>query len=198
MGNLHSVKNAFEAVGADVLVSGNASDLKSASRIVLPGVGAFDDCIGTLSTSGLIDALGEEVQTAGKPFLGICLGMQVLGRSSDESLGQDGLAWLPFDVRRLEDAAAAGLKVPHVGWNDVRPVADSPLFSSLGESPTFYFVHSFHPVPDDPDLTVAETEYGSAFSAAIAKDNIFATQFHPEKSQHNGLTLLANFLTWDP
>lgn len=198
MGNLHSVRNAFEAVGADVKVTDRPEDLAKADRIVLPGVGGFSECMRTLKDSGAISALEVEVLEKSKPFLGICLGMQVLGSDSNEAGNHEGFGWLPFSVRHLDEAATQHLKVPHVGWNNISPVEGLHLFNGLGASPTFYFVHSYRPITSDRNLIAAECDYGVPFVAAIRYRNIFATQFHPEKSQHNGLTLLSNFVSWDP
>ncbi len=197
MGNLHSVTHAMAAVGAVVRVTNRPEDLRAAERIVLPGVGAFGECMKNLRSSGLIEPLEEEVLNNGKPFLGICLGLQVLAREGYELGVHQGLGWVPASVRRL-DVEARGLRVPHVGWNEVKPLTASPLFIGLPPKPTFYFVHSYHLIPEDPDLNLAVCEYGVPFTAAIVRRNICATQFHPEKSQQNGLTFLENFLAWNP
>lgn len=197
MGNLRSVRHALEIAGADVGVVTKPEELRAAERIVLPGVGAFGRCMENLRASGLMEALREEVLYGGKPFLGICLGLQVLARQGHEGGIQPGMGWIPGEVERL-DVKNLGLKVPHVGWNTVLPLSDSPLFKGLKPEPTFYFVHSYHLVPDDPSLVAATCEYGRPFTAAILMGNVFATQFHPEKSQENGLRLLENFLKWEP
>lgn len=197
MGNLHSVQSAFEATGVDVTVARKPEDLETAERIVLPGVGAFAECLGSLRASGLVDALGEQVMVRRKPFLGICVGLQVLATTGEEGGTTAGLGWLPGIVRRL-DAGDAGLKVPHVGWNEVRPSGEVAMFAGLRAAPTFYFVHSYHLVPDDPSMIAATADYGVPITAAVQHLNIFATQFHPEKSQQNGLRVLENFLGWHP
>lgn len=197
MGNLHSVRNALDMVGAEVRVTSYPEDLRTAERIVLPGVGAFGECAKNLKASGIIEALEEEVLQKGKPFYGICVGLQVLASEGQEMGVHAGLGWIPGVVRPF-DVKAKGLKVPHVGWNEVIPIHESVLFDSLPRNPTFYFVHSYHFVPDNPELVAAVCEYGERFTAAILRGNVFATQFHPEKSQQNGLRLLENFLKWSP
>jgi glutamine amidotransferase len=194
MGNLRSVAKALEAVGADVCVSSKPEDLRKADRIVLPGQGAFRDCMANLRASGLVDALSEEVRKKGKPFLGICLGLQLLADVSYENGTFEGLGWLSGRVERLT-VNDASLKLPHIGWNDVA-FRDTPLANGIKKNPIFYFDHSYHFVCQAPDLVVASCEYGGAFAAAIQKDNLFAVQFHPEKSQEVGLRLMKNFLRW--
>jgi len=197
MGNLHSVQSAFEATGAEVTLARRPEDLEAADRIVLPGVGAFAECLGSLRASGLVDALTEQVIERRKPFLGICVGLQVLARTGEEGGETAGLGWLPGVVRRL-DSGDLGLKVPHVGWNEVTPKPGVSMFAGLRSSPTFYFVHSYHLVPDDPSMVAATADYGVPITAALQYRNMFATQFHPEKSQQNGLRVLENFLEWTP
>ncbi|MCS6800884.1 MAG: imidazole glycerol phosphate synthase subunit HisH [Chloroflexota bacterium] len=195
MGNLHSVRHAFELVGAEVRVTRDPEELYAAERIVLPGVGAFGECVKNLEASGLRAVLAELVLERGTPFLGICLGMQVLATLGEEFGRHEGLGWVPGVVRRF---AGEGLRIPHVGWNEIAPQIESPLFRGLGHAPCFYFVHSYHFVPDDPRVVAATCDYGGPFPAAILSRNIFATQFHPEKSQAVGLRLLENFLEWEP
>ena len=190
MGNLRSVANALGAVGGTVRVTRAPSDLRAASHIVLPGVGGFGDCAANLRASGLVDVLDEEVRRRGKFFLGICLGMQLLAERSEEADSATGLGWWPGTVRRFSQSAS--LRVPHMGWNDVEPVSGSPLFRGI-RHPAFFFVHSYF-LPADTAAVAATCEYGGSFTAAVARDNIWATQFHPEKSQQNGLRLLENFL----
>jgi glutamine amidotransferase len=194
MGNLRSVAKALEAVGARVSISTNPEDLRKAERIVLPGQGAFRDCIANLRATGLIDALTEQVQQKGKPFLGICLGLQLLADVSHENGIFKGLGWFAGRVERLT-VSDPNLKLPHIGWNDVA-FEDTPLAAGLKKTPIFYFDHSYHFVSQAPGLVVASCEYGGRFAAALQKDNIFAVQFHPEKSQEIGLRLLRNFLNW--
>ena len=192
MGNLRSVAKALEAIGEEPRVTRDPADLRAASHIVLPGVGAFSQCVANLRATGLVDVLDEEVRQRKKPFLGICLGMQLLAGDSEEGGRHEGLGWLPASVRRLADGV--GLKVPHIGWNDVRAAPDSPLFKGV-RNPVFYFVHSYYVDCADPRLVSATCDYGVTFPAAIVADNVWAVQFHPEKSQANGLRFLQNFLS---
>lgn len=193
MGNLRSVAKAFEKIGARVRVSGSVEDLRNADRIVLPGQGAFGDGMKNLETLGLIEPLYEEVAKKKKPFLGICLGLQMLARESSEGGLHKGLGFLQATVRRFQ-IDENSFKVPHMGWDDVIPKSNSMLFKGIGENPNFYFIHSYHVVCDNTDIVVATCDYGEVFTAAVESDNIFGTQFHPEKSQKNGLQLLTNFI----
>lgn len=197
MGNIRSVSKAFEACGADVTVSSKPGDLKKAERIVLPGVGAFGDSMSNLKQRGLIEPLREQILVKRKPFFGICLGMQILADSGEEKGSHRGLGWLPGKtvVFSLKDPR---LKVPHIGWNDIQIVQDSPLWSGLGKKLDFYFVHSYHFVPSEKSDVAATCDYGGDFTAAVQRGNIFATQFHPEKSQESGLRIIRNFLNWRP
>jgi glutamine amidotransferase len=197
MGNLHSVRLAFDRLGAEVAVVQPPEELRQAERIVFPGVGAFGECVRRLRESGFTAALEEEVLRKGTPFLGICLGMQVLAETGEENGVHAGLGWVPGVVRRLRGDAPR-LKVPHVGWNDVKWRNGSPLFAGLRQPAALYFVHSYHFAPAEADVTAATCEHGEAFAAAIQRRNVFAVQFHPEKSQRNGLRLLRNFLAWKP
>ena len=196
-GNLRTVANALEAARADVCVSADVADLRRADRLVLPGVGAFAAGMANLMETGLVDALTREVREGGKPLLAICLGMQLLARESEEDGWHAGLGWLPARVVEF-DTRASGLKVPHMGWNEIVPRGEVPFLAGFGPKPTFYFVHSYHLAPDDAAMTAATCDYGGAFPAAVWHANILATQFHPEKSQDNGLRLLRNFLAWNP
>jgi len=195
VGNLRSVAKALEAVGAEVRVSSRAEDLRQAERLVLPGVGAFAPGMANLKAAGLVDVLTEEVRDRGKPLLAICLGQQLLARESEEDGLHAGLGWLPGRVVEF-DLRGTSLKVPHMGWNEVLPQEESPFFEGLGPASNFYFVHSYHVVCDDPQMVLATARYGITFTAALCHENIFATQFHPEKSQENGLRLLRNFVSW--
>ncbi|HMF15125.1 MAG TPA: imidazole glycerol phosphate synthase subunit HisH [Gemmataceae bacterium] len=197
MGNLHSVRLAFDRLGAEVAVVQRPEQLRQAERIVFPGVGAFGECVRRLRESGIAEALEEEVRRKGTPYLGICLGMQVLAESGEENGVHEGLGWISGVVRRLR-SDAPNLRVPHVGWNDVHWRTDSPLFAGLRKETAFYFVHGYHLAPRDADVAAATCEHGETFTAAIQRDNILAVQFHPEKSQRNGLRLLSNFLAWKP
>jgi glutamine amidotransferase len=189
-GNLRSVCKALEAVGARTQLVTGPEALAEVDAVVVPGVGAFADCAANLRATGLWDPLREWL-ASGRPFLGICLGYQLLFESSDESPGVAGLGVLPGRVVRF---AAPGLKVPHMGWNTLSDLR-WPLFRGIPEQTPFYFVHSYYPVPDDPALASATCEYGGRFAAAVSRGALHAVQFHPEKSQAAGLALLRNFLT---
>jgi len=197
MGNLLSVFHALEMVGSDVRMCRKPAELSDVDRIVLPGVGAFGDCMANLTRRGFMDALHEAVILQKKPTLGICLGMQAMARRSYEGGERLGLGWFNADVVRLKPKDPS-LRVPQIGWNDVSFRPDSPLFAGIPEKPDFYFVHSFHMQCEDPGQVEASCDYGGLVTAAVRKDNIFATQFHPEKSQDYGLRLLENFLKWCP
>jgi len=194
-GNLRSVVNAFEAIGSQPLVTNHPGDLAEASAIVLPGVGAFGDGMECLRRLGFIEALTEEVMEKKKPYLGICLGMQFLGRQSFEHGTNAGLGWLPGSVQRIVTGDQK-FHVPHIGWNDVRLERRSPLFDGLPLEPVFYFVHSFHLVLEDEEKEAVTSTcwHGVTITASVQKDHIFGVQFHPEKSQESGLKLLENFV----
>lgn len=200
MGNLRSVSKALEAVaeGVTVEVTANPERILSASHIVFPGVGAIRDCVAELSRLGLDETIREATQT--KPFLGICLGMQALLNHSEENNGTSALNILPGEVRQFNTALSRSerdFKVPHMGWNEVHQVTSHPLWQGIEQESRFYFVHSYFVEPDDKAIIAATTQYQHDFASALCKDNIFAAQFHPEKSQHAGLQLLKNFLNWD-
>ena len=197
LGNLFSVQKAFEILGAPVKISGTAEDIHTAERIVLPGVGAFGDGMEFLRTKGLDRALTEEVIGKKKPFLGICLGLQFLAETGEEHGEHRGLGWIKGRVRKLA-AEKQGLKIPHIGWNELTMVRASPMFTGINPDADFYFVHSFQLQCADPTDLVATATYGEKITAAVERGNIFATQFHPEKSQDNGLKLLQNFIQWNP
>ena len=197
MGNLASVASAFHALHAEVTVSSRVEDLRTADRIVLPGVGAFGEGMRNLVAHDLVDALSDEVLGRGKPFLGICLGMQLLARDGYEHGRHEGLGWLKASVRPL-DTRAAGVKQLQIGWNDVVPRPGRALFAGLRGTPSFYFVHGYQLVCDDDAIVAAASHYGAPFVAAIEQANVFGVQFHPEKSQEPGLTLLRRFLHWEP
>lgn len=192
-GNLRSVANALHALGVEPLVASGPDALDGASHLVLPGVGSFGDCMEQLSARGLLDPVREWL-AAGKPYLGICLGYQILFDGSEETPGVEGLGVVPGMVRRFPERE--GLKIPHMGWNSVVPRRpDEGRWSGLGREPYFYYVHSYFPVPNDDSVIAAETEYGGTrFAAAIELPHILACQFHPEKSQDAGQRLLRNFL----
>lgn len=191
MGNLRSVQKAFEAVGAAADISSDPHRVADAAKLVLPGVGAFRDAIAKLRESGLAHAVTGHIDK-GLPFLGICLGYQMLFTRGTEDGIHAGLDLFPGEVVRFDDRP--GRKVPHMGWNNLRLTKrDCPLFAGLPPEPAFYFVHSYYPNVADPTLTAAEADYPDPFPAAIWRGNVFATQFHPEKSQGVGKTLLKNF-----
>lgn len=189
VGNLYSVAKALAYVGGDVQITSAAADIERADKLILPGVGAFGDCMTNLAATGLIPTIVREV-SAGKKILGICVGLQILFAGSEESPNVDGLKIFDGRVRRI---CADGLKIPHMGWNSIR-FGDSKLFAGLSGEPYFYFVHSYHAAPDDTNLIAATTTYGEEVTAALERGNIFATQFHPEKSGDVGLRVLKNFL----
>lgn len=191
MANLRSVQKAFERVGFAADVSSDPARVADAAKVVLPGVGAFRDAIARLRESGLADAIVSHVRS-GRPFLGICLGMQLLFTRSHEEGVHLGLNVFPGDVVRFP--VIPGLKVPHMGWNPLRLTRPNcPLLSGLPSKPAVYFVHSYFPVPAEPGLIAAEADYPDPFCAVVWKENVYATQFHPEKSQEVGLTMLGNF-----
>lgn len=189
VGNLYSVAKAVASVGGDVKISNSVDDLKSAEKIILPGVGAFGDCMKNLAATGLIPEIKREVAD-GKKILGICVGLQILFAGSEESPCVDGLKIFGGSVRKIR---SNGLKIPHMGWNSVT-FGDSKLFAGLSDNPYFYFVHSYHAAPADEKIIAATTFYGEKVTAAVERDNIFATQFHPEKSGDVGLRVLKNFV----
>jgi glutamine amidotransferase len=197
-GNLHSVTSAFETIGEDVTIASTPEELEAADRIVLPGVGAFPAGMGSLVGSGLVDSLNEQVRVKGKPFLGICLGMQFLSTSSLEGTPTNGLGWVDATVREMP-ARKHGLKLPHVGWNETVPADDSVLFDRMGQNPVMYYVHSYAVTMDSNEGVIdARCDYGDGFIAALRFQNIAATQFHPEKSQELGLRFLTNWADWSP
>lgn len=195
MGNKHSIYNALKYIGADACISSDADEIGKAERIILPGVGAFGAAMENLRQSQLIEILNEEVIEKGKLFLGICLGMQLLAEKGTEKGVFQGLGWISGETVKLQPENA-GLKLPHVGWNDIDIVKESVLFKGLKKERAFYFVHSYAMQLKDSQDLIAEGDYGVKFTAAVQKDNIFATQFHPEKSQKNGLIVLENFVNW--
>ncbi len=192
VGNLFSVEKAFLYLGADASVTSEPDVLRRADKIVLPGVGAFGDCMKNLRASGMVPVLEERVR-AGVPLLGICVGLQILFEGSDESPEAEGLGFLHGRVRKIQ---ADGLKIPHMGWNSFHIERRAPvdLFAGLSEEPFVYFVHSYHATPEDESVVTATADYGERLTAAVAKDNICATQFHPEKSGDVGLQILKNFI----
>ena len=203
-GNLRSAEKALaraaseQATDHSVVVTDKPEIAIKAERIVLPGVGAFADCMRGLSAvPGMVDALREAVLKNAKPFLGICVGMQLLAEVGREFGDHRGLGWIEGNVVRMTPADRA-LKIPHMGWNELTLAQSHPVFEGIQTGAHVYFVHSFVIRPSDPDRVVATADYGGAFAAAVGQDNIAGTQFHPEKSQAVGLQLLANFLRWRP
>lgn len=213
-GNLRSVTRAVERVGYEPLVTSDPRALDHAEAVIVPGVGAAADTMRNLAAHGMVEPI-RRVIAAGRPFLGVCMGMQALFTSSDEDGGQQCLGIIPGTVRRFPAGNAADdpvnrglkphrlqhgptappvLKVPHMGWNNVVQRREHYIFRGIPDGAYFYFVHSFHAQPDDPDVVIGETEYGRIFPAIIARDNVVATQFHPEKSSDHGLRIYANFL----
>jgi len=197
MGNIRSVSKALERVAPRerVEITSDPEVIRASDRVVVPGQGAMPDCMRQLAASGARDAVIES--TRAKPFLGICIGMQMLFERGEEG-DTPGLGLLAGGVPRFPAARMAGLKVPHMGWNEVRQARPHPLWSGIPSGERFYFVHSYYPAPADAGLVAATCDYGVAFTCAIARDNIFAVQFHPEKSQAAGLRLLSNFVQWRP
>ena len=195
MGNLRSVQKGFERVGCEAVVTADPRVVLEADRIVLPGVGAFPDCMRNLEEGGFIEPLLRVIRE-GRPFLGICLGLQLLFTESDEFGTHKGLDVIPGRVVRFPDGMEENgekLKIPHMGWNQLAIGRRPPAFAGIRENANFYFVHSFYVVPEDTGVVATTTTYGMEFCSAIWKDNIVATQFHPEKSQEKGLQILKNF-----
>jgi imidazole glycerol-phosphate synthase subunit HisH len=206
-GNLHSAAKAFERAAREegcplaVKVTSRPEEVRDAERIVLPGVGAFADCRNGLARiPGMVEALEESVRMRGKPFLGICVGLQLMAERGLEHGVTPGLGWIKGEVRAIAPSNAS-LKIPHMGWNTLALRRTHPLLDGIatGESGlNAYFVHSYHLVPERPDALVASTDYGGPITAFVAKDNLAGSQFHPEKSQKLGLAVIANFLKWKP
>jgi glutamine amidotransferase len=193
MGNLRSVSKAFEAVGHQAVVTRDARVIGNASHVVLPGVGAFGDCMANIEQYGLVEPIRTAIQS-GKPFLGICLGLQLLFTESEEFGPHRGLDIIAGKVRRFE--GGQGLKVPHMGWNQVHVQRACPLFDGIADGSDWYFVHSYFVDPSDRQLAATTTTYGISFISSVWRDNIVACQFHPEKSQTVGLRLIKNFGGW--
>ncbi len=190
MGNLRSVQKGLERVGFDALVTRDVGQIQSARGVVLPGVGAFSACMENLGNFGLIEPIREIVRRQ-KPFLGICLGFQLLFSESEEFGNQKGLDLFPGKVVGFH--ANGELKVPHMGWNRITKEQDTPFLEGISTGDYVYFVHSFYVAPQDPTIVASTTDYGQSFVSSIATDSLFACQFHPEKSQELGLRILANF-----
>ena len=201
-GNLHSAAKSFqrmsrEGTGEEILVTADADAVRRADRIVLPGVGAYADCrAGLDAVPGMVEALEERAHKGGVPFLGICVGMQLMATVGREHRDTPGLCWIPGEVIRLQPNDD-DLKIPHMGWNELT-FGDHPLFDGIEPGAHAYFVHSYHLRPRNPEHRIAHVAYGEMVTAAVADGNMVGTQFHPEKSQATGLRLIANFLNWRP
>lgn len=206
-GNLRSAVKAFEraagdaGIAAEIVLTSDADTVARADRLVLPGVGAFADCrAGLAAIDGMMEAIGESAIAQGRPFLGICVGMQLMASRGLEKTVTDGFGWIPGDVIEITPKDPA-LKVPHIGWNTLALHQDHPLFADIPTGPDglhAYFVHSYHLAAIDPEHVLASCDYGGRITAAVAHGNLAGTQFHPEKSQTLGLRLIANFLRWSP
>jgi glutamine amidotransferase len=190
-GNIGSLSNMLKKIGAEAIVSSNPSDIEKADKLILPGVGAFDVGMKNLKDSGLIPLLEDRVLNKKTPILGICLGMQLLAEKSEEG-SLNGLSWIKGEVKRFK-FDNSDLKIPHMGWNVVKPLKEDSLFSGMKDELRFYFVHSYHFVAKDKDSVLATTNYGYDFTSVVAQENIFGVQFHPEKSHKFGMRLLDNF-----
>ncbi|MRH78325.1 imidazole glycerol phosphate synthase subunit HisH [Spiribacter sp. C176] len=198
MGNLRSVAKALEHVGATaVAITDDPAVIDAADRVVFPGQGAVRDCMSALHQHELIEVLARAMAT--RPFLGVCMGMQALMTRSEENAGVEALGHFAGTVRHFSHLTGghSALKIPHMGWNRVRQCAPHPLWDGVDDEARFYFVHSYYVVPEAQEIVLADCEYGERFAAVIGQNNVFATQFHPEKSQQAGLKLLGNFLSWD-
>ncbi len=197
MGNVHSVSKALQRVAPEsqVLVTADPDAIRTADRVVVPGQGALPDCIRELEASGAREAVLEAARD--KPFLGTCIGIQMLFERGEEG-NVPGLGVLAGTVPRFPESRMQGLKIPHMGWNNVVQEREHPLWRGIQDGARFYFVHSYFPAPHEPSLTAGSCTYGVVFTCAVARDNIFAVQFHPEKSASAGLQLLSNFIDWRP
>ncbi len=197
MGNLRSVQKGFEHVGHEAVVTREPAVMERASHVVLPGVGAFGDCMANVTRFGLVEPIHRAIQS-GKPFLGICVGFQLLFTESEEFGCHKGLGIFPGTVKAipLSDDVASSYKIPHMGWNTIHIEKPAPPLQNIDSESYVYFVHSYYVEPADQELPSTHTEYGVSFASSIWKDNIFATQFHPEKSQTVGLQVLKNFGEW--
>ncbi|WP_037587265.1 imidazole glycerol phosphate synthase subunit HisH [Stenoxybacter acetivorans] len=203
MGNLHSVLKSVQAANgmsggaAEVVLTADADEVLRADKLIFPGQGAMPDCMAALNRSGLREAVADGLQN--KPFFGICVGAQLLFEHSEEG-NTPGLGWFSGNVKRFSvqtDAHGARLKVPHMGWNTVRQIQQHPLFYHIVQEAYFYFVHSFYFAPNESDIVLGCADYPDEFACIVGRDNVFATQFHAEKSHHAGLQLLQNFIKWD-
>ncbi|MDO4618229.1 MAG: imidazole glycerol phosphate synthase subunit HisH [Clostridia bacterium] len=189
-GNLHSVKNALDFLGAESKITGDRGEILAADKVILPGVGAFGDAMAMLEKKGLSEVV-REVKNSGKPLLGICLGLHLMFEESEETPGVNGIGIFKGSVRKIPDT---GLKIPHIGWNNIKTKENSWLFDGLGDEPYVYFVHSYYAMPEDDGIISAYTCYGSELSIAVESGNVAAVQFHPEKSSDVGMKILKNFI----
>jgi glutamine amidotransferase len=193
VGNLGSILNMFRRIGATAQISSTVEEIRSATKLILPGVGSFDSGMTSLANSGLRDALDAKVLGDRTPVLGLCLGMQLMGHCSEEG-SQRGLGWLQAETRRFpERTKELGLRIPHMGWNTITAKSGSPLFPYFAEPPRFYFVHSYHVICADPEDVAATTHHGTEVTAAVTHGNVMGVQFHPEKSHSYGMRLLRAF-----
>ena len=196
IGNVYSVTQALTNMGATVTLSGDKEEIKNADRVILPGVGAFADCIDSLSKiKKLIDILKEQILFKQKDFLGICVGMQLLADFGHEHEKKSGLGIIPGEIIKIDNQNGQ-LKIPHIGWNEIKIIEDHPILKNIKDGELFYFVHSYHFLVKNPKNIIAQVNYGQDLTAVIAQDNIIATQFHPEKSAKSGLLFLENFISW--
>jgi glutamine amidotransferase len=192
-GNIRAIANIYHRLHVPFTIAATPAELAGADRIILPGVGAFDQAMNALDQSGMSDALDTAVLEEKRPILGICVGMQLLGKTSEEGTAR-GLGWIDAAVRRFDPAAATPpLQLPHMGWNSVAPVDANGLFAEVEPNRGFYFLHSYHVVCHDPADRLAATDYGAPFTSAVRRGNVYGVQFHPEKSHENGVQLLRNF-----
>ena len=190
-GNLHSVKNALDFLNAESIVTGDSETILNADKVILPGVGAFGDAMKCLEKSGLVETV-KAVAKSGKPLLGICLGLHLMFEESDETPGVKGLGIFKGKIVKIPEKD--GLKIPHMGWNSITVTENSKILKNIGSEPYVYFVHSYYVNAEDESIISAYTEYGQKLDIAVEKDNVFATQFHPEKSGETGMTILKNFI----
>ena len=194
LGNLRNVQKAFERIGLDTKISNNIEDIQNADGYILPGVGAFGSAMEHLHSLNLVEPLRHNIMQKKKPILGICLGMQILGERGFEDGEHKGLGILPMTIQKLN--TGENLPLPHIGWNNIEVKSSSILFEGIPPDADVYFVHSYHAVCNDNEIVAATSNYGTTFVAAIEKDNVFATQFHPEKSQAYGVKILENFANY--